>query len=376
MAGKPDDLKPQRQERHEKPQAVSTPPSEALRSSERTGSIQLERIRIKIEQTEAELAETLSAIDERLSFDRFRERLEDWFIEATVERAKIMMRNVSGRATGIGQSIVDTARRNPIPLALAGLGLGWLIVDSMRATTDGGYGRRYEPEELEYSSSRIGEPGGEFELAHGGYDAASHLQETPEYFTGASHEEKEEGYRQRAREQAERYTGKAREAASHYRSEAQRRAEEAREKAKYYGSEAQRRAAEAREKAKHYGEEVRHRLSRSTGTLSDMLEDHPLVLGFATFAVGMALGLMVPESRREQEMMGETREELMRKTREAGAEAVERVESVVREAGRAAKEEAEKQELTAEQTTEKMKRVAEEARTAAEEEVRRETPSE
>ena len=84
---------------------------------------------------------------------------------------------------------------------------------------------------------------------------------------------------------------------------------------------------------------------------SQMLRDQPLVAGALGIAIGAVLGALLPLSRRENELMGETRDEVVDQAMQYGQEtlgqATEAAKDVANAAAEAVKEEAQKQGLTA-----------------------------
>ena len=73
-----------------------------------------------------------------------------------------------------------------------------------------------------------------------------------------------------------------------------------------------------------------------------LLEQNPLALGAIAMAVGAAVGMAIPSTRYEGELMGETREQLMQKATDAAGQLVERARHVADEAGSTIKDEAQK----------------------------------
>ena len=82
---------------------------------------EVEVTRIEIERTRADMSETANAIQQRLSPETLKEQAKDRVREATV-----------GRVEEAGSGITETIRENPLPAALTGIGLGWLLVSARR----------------------------------------------------------------------------------------------------------------------------------------------------------------------------------------------------------------------------------------------------
>lgn len=86
-------------------------------------------------------------------------------------------------------------------------------------------------------------------------------------------------------------------------------AEEAAEKVREIGRKASRKAhglkGRAGEKAGYAGERISLKAGQVKGALAELLENNPLAVAAAAFAVGSALGLVLPETQKEHEILGE-----------------------------------------------------------------------
>ena len=71
-----------------------------------------------------------------------------------------------------------------------------------------------------------------------------------------------------------------------------------------------------------------------------------MAVGVAALALGAAVGLVLPQTERENRLMGEARDSLVEKARGVAQETVEKVQAVAGEAQQAVKDEASKQGLT------------------------------
>jgi len=79
--------------------------------------------------------------------------------------------------------------------------------------------------------------------------------------------------------------------------------------------------------------------------LQQMLQDNPLGLAAVVAGVGIAVGLSVPETAREHELLGEARDNLLSKAQEAAQNTMEKVQRVAEEAGNTVTQEAQNQGL-------------------------------
>jgi ElaB/YqjD/DUF883 family membrane-anchored ribosome-binding protein len=116
-----------------------------------------EQLRAEIEDTRAEMSQTINEIQERLSPENVMDQVKEKVREATIGKVERVMNKV-GETIGdvteparevvmeTGRSAADVVWRNPIPVALIGLGLGMIAMRAFRR----GNGYDYER-----SSSRM-----------------------------------------------------------------------------------------------------------------------------------------------------------------------------------------------------------------------------
>jgi ElaB/YqjD/DUF883 family membrane-anchored ribosome-binding protein len=229
---------------------------------------EIERTRADIERTRADMSETVDAIQDRLSPESLKEQAKDRVKEATV-----------GKAQEAGSGIIGTIRANPLPAALTGIGLGWLLVNTRRQSS-----------------------------AQGSYRAGA---------DGPSAGQAVERVRDRAGETATQVQDKAGQVAD-----------------------------QAQDRASRLGNQARYQAQRASGGFQRMLQENPLAVGALGVGVGAAVGLAIPETTREHEVMGEARDTFVEKAQEKAQDAQERVQQVAQEAQSAAQQEAENQGLT------------------------------
>lgn len=237
----------------------------------------------------------------------------------------------------------ETIRDNPLPVALIGAGLGWLLMAGMR----GGHPHH------EHRPHHDHGPGDGHAAHHGGGGMADAARSA----LGSVGEKAQDAY------------GSARRAAGDTWSA-------------------------ARDHASHLGETVRHRTrdwsdaaagraQEACRSVGEMIEERPLLLGAAGLIIGAGLGAMLPRTRYEDELLGETRDSLKRSAEELGREHWEKAQHVVEKTVETVREEAERQGLTPEALKEtatamvnRAGKVAQSAADAAREEAGRQTPQE
>jgi hypothetical protein len=196
-------------------------------------------------------------------------------------------------AGGAGSGIVGAIRQNPVPAALTGIGLTWLFVNRRRGSS--GQTRYYRDRAYDYptryedrvtSGPSAGQALGRAQHKVG--DAATQAQED------------------RAAEVASRAQGRA----------------------------------------SNIAQQARLHAQRASGGFQRMVRENPLSVGALAVGTGAAIGLAIPQSTQEHEVMGEARDTFVEKAQEKAHEAQEKVSRVAQEAQGAAKEEAENQGLS------------------------------
>ncbi|MQP66815.1 hypothetical protein GE253_15890 [Niveispirillum sp. SYP-B3756] len=85
---------------------------------------------------------------------------------------------------------------------------------------------------------------------------------------------------------------------------------------------------------------ARRRAARINRSFWDLVDEHPLSAGLAGLAVGAAIGACLPATRREDEMMGKYRDDLLEEALAKGRRTAEKVATVAKEAAHAGADEA------------------------------------
>lgn len=269
------------------------------RMSPLAGRAKSEEIREEIDRTRMELEETVDAIGAKLRPGNLAQ--EGW--------QKVKSSTQSGASR-----VVRIAREHPIPLGLIGVGVTWLAIERARRNAREDW--------------RAGDVDDYADVAAAGADYGSTEQEG--LGLGDKARNTFASARESVEEAKEKLTGAASQA-SHKVSEAAGRA----------GRTVGRLAGRLRSRAADMGHRTGEQAQRAREGFWDLVERRPLAAGAATLAAGVLVGLMIPATRREDELMGETRDELFRGARETGREALEKTKEVARSAADAAQQAAE-----------------------------------
>lgn len=374
-----------------------------------------QRLREELRQTRAEISETIDAIQERLDPDRLKNEAKSairvatigrvetaW--ESAVERVEDVANRANYTARDTGDGIFDTIKRNPLPSAIAGLGLGWLFMN--RSGSRGSYpeyrsyaGQPYEgrsgfnpagardkvedvAERVSETAGRAREEAGEFvgDMGERAMDTGTSLMDSiranpiPSALMGiglgwflmnrSSSGQGSYGAYRRSTTDYGTYE-------DYYPYEGRSRMEDAKGAVGDTASRAQEtvgdvasRAQETvgqvadtmQEKAEVLAEEVQARAGRFTRTtqyhagrvedrFQEMVRTTPMGVVAAAAAVGAAVGMALPGTQRENEVMGEARDNLMQQARSTTEETVQKVQRVAEEMKSTAEDEARSQGL-------------------------------
>ena len=90
----------------------------------------------------------------------------------------------------------------------------------------------------------------------------------------------------------------------------------------------------AKERASQLGSSARQQLDRARGGWDSMLNEHPLALGAVGLAIGAVCAAMAPRTAKEDQLMGQARDELLDKAKQAGTEKLEQMKQPQRPAAK------------------------------------------
>lgn len=270
--------------------------------AEPAGADDTSEIRAGIAQTRGEMSETIDAIQERLSPQAIKEQVKDQVREATIGKAEDMVRNTTDTINDARATIMETVRQNPIPAALVGIGLGWLLINRRSPAPRGyrGYSGQgyYRP---------VSYPGGYRDGSF--YDQGRYVGEAP----------------YRAQEGAGNVVNRAQETVGNIADRAQETVGNIADRAQEtVGSIAD----QAQEAAGYVADQAQYQARRVEDRFQQTLDESPLALGALAVALGTAVGFSLPQTRRENELLGEARDTLVERAQEVAQDTVERVRQV------------------------------------------------
>lgn len=301
------------------------------------------QLRSEIDRTRAQMDDTFDALEDKLTPGQLLEEVWSLF---------------KGGSTAGANKLWQIAREHPLPTAVVGLGVGWMLLESSKKSSsqsfESGYGYRG------YSAGRgYGRFSGQTDY---NYDDYNYNFES----------DSEEGRLSHLAHRAQETLGDAADSARETLHDTRERVGDLTDRAKH-------RASDLTDQAKHRASDLRgqaRRQARKARTgFWQMLEEQPLTVGAATLALGLIAGLSIPSTRKEDELLGETRDRLFDEVKETAGEALEKGKQVANAAVETIKEEAENQDLTASTLADKVRTVAKETTNKVKEEAKNAAPA-
>lgn len=255
-------------------------------------------IRAEIEKTRERLGETIEALGAQLNPTNLKRRVREGVREATIGKVQDMATNTRERIAETGRGLAQTIRENPLPAAMAAAGIGWLLLSS----------REQRPTTTRFTN---GEPD-EFAIPDESYQ--------------------ESGVRARVRDVA----GNVADKANDLKEKAQEVTQQAVQKVRNTGERAVERARATGDRLTSRADEAAYRVRETARTtarrVEHQFEESPIGIGAVALAMGLAIGLSIPGTRKEAELMGDARDKLADRTREKIADTTDKVERVVQKA--------------------------------------------
>jgi ElaB/YqjD/DUF883 family membrane-anchored ribosome-binding protein len=241
----------------------------------------------EIEETRTRMSQNIDELGDRLSPDNLKHEAKS----AIRHAAQDAVSNVGEQARRTGSRLVDVIRENPLPVIAVGAGVTWLLTQRSSSDVSGNRMARYsytgpdrrQGDGWQHGSGIKGRVG----------EAVSGVKET-------------------VSEAASGIKGRADELATDV-GELKTRAQD---------------------RVSELGGQARRQTRRVKTNLEHAANENPLIVAIGASVVGLALGLLLPSTERENELMGPARDQLM----DRAEKTAERVKDAAAEAGREVKE--------------------------------------
>lgn len=254
--------------------------------------------RAQVEETRAEMSGTIDAIQQKLSPENLAQQAKETVRDATIGKVEDALNTATDTvqqaasaaedtAASVGSTLIETIKQNPVPAALAGLGLGWLIMEARKSSSQPSARNYSGPYGGVYTGYTRGE----------GYSPYPGMPYTPQ---AGEYGNQSQGMVGQAVDGAQQTAGQV--------------------------------VDTAQQAAGQVASTVQYGAQQATSTFQQMLQERPLAVGAGAIAVGLAIGLAIPETPQENQLMGQARETVVSKVEQAAADASQKVEQKVEQA--------------------------------------------
>ncbi len=277
---------------------------------------EVEVIVAEIEQTQDELGATVQEIGDRLDPANVVRQAKETVRDATVGKVEQMATTASDMVGEAGQTaqqagagIVETIRRNPIPAAMAAIGVGWLWMSRTPSRSSWGSSGRWQDQGrwVAYDGGGYGRYAGSgyagAEVVSGGHDA---------YRSGGVGVMGERGASGGLGDRASGAVHSVGDAASGAADTIGRRASDA-------VSTAGDTLRSAPDQMTSFGREASDNLGR-------VFQENPLAAGAVAIAVGTVIGMAMPSTRTEQRVLGKATSQVIDKAEQAISQPMQQLE--------------------------------------------------
>jgi ElaB/YqjD/DUF883 family membrane-anchored ribosome-binding protein len=263
---------------------------------------EVEALTQDIEQTRDEMSGTVEAIADRLDPANIVQDAKQTVREATVGKVEEMANNVAETASGFvddarytaqdaGTGILETVKRNPIPAAMAGIGIGWLLTHRSSGQSSRASWERARWTGSDRQFSRFDDD----QSGRGGYGSGS----------DASMSDRASGAVEQVGQQASQF-------------------------ADTVGSKVSGVADQARSTAGQIPDQFGGMARDAQWNAQRMVEQNPLAVGAIAVAVGAAIGMALPETQTEQRILGPAAEKAISTAEQTANEAAQQLETAAR----------------------------------------------
>lgn len=356
-----------------------------------------EELQADIAETRAEIGTKIDMISDRVSPERLKVEAQETVNDMLTDTADAISHYIRTNGQEITSSIADGVKRNPIPAALIGLGLGWMAIETLRSpepddvlsrrrqyalrrmpgdsrSSVGAYERRgyyagdyyggdyygagnYDSDDMSTEYSGAGNVARDYDDSYYvNEEVMGHVADNEEDWSDDVREQATR-MRHQARRQARETQHQVKEGLDEAGRQVSDTASDIKQNVQEFGSEVGDRAQNIGEnitdRAQSVGQEIGYRTDearRRANQMSDeyarrarmearragrraeaSMEENPLLYGALALGAGLALGLLLPQTRLENRYLGETSDQFVESAQTVARDAAQRAQNVVEE---------------------------------------------
>jgi len=313
-----------------------------------TGDPEVDQLVVEIEETRVEMTSTVEEIGDRLDPKNIMAGAKETVREATVGKVEQMANSAGEMVSNAGQTaqeagtgLIDTIKKNPIPAAMAGIGLGLLAKAARSEQGSRRSGMGYSGAQNAggqygqpgyYGGGQYGQPGQYGGGQYGGWDTGS-MGSGP-------------GVGQQVGEKLGQVGSTAGSVAGSVGQTAGNVAGTVGQTAGNVASTVGQTAGDVVGNVQQTAGQVASTVGQTAGqgaqqvqsvarqvgdTAGRAFKDNPLAIGAIAVAVGTAVGMALPATRAERKVLGQARDQVIDKAEMAATDALSQVEDQARE---------------------------------------------
>jgi len=303
-----------------------------------TGDPEVDQLVTEIEVTRVEMTSTVEEIGDRLDPKNIVAGAKDSVREATVGKveqmansAGEMVSNAGQTAQQAGSGIVETIRRNPVPAAMAGIGLGWLAMSARSSQSSRhsfadqgryGYGSQYGGGQYggQYSGGQYG--GGQYGTGYGTGQYAG------AWDTGSMGNQGSGQQGGGIGQQVGDKVGQVGQTAGDVVGNVQQTVGQAAGQVGQTVGQVAEQAGQTVGQVQYQAQTTARQLGDNAGR---MYQENPLAMGAIAVAVGAAVGMMLPATPVERRVLGQASNQVVEKAETAASDALTQAEQQARD---------------------------------------------
>jgi ElaB/YqjD/DUF883 family membrane-anchored ribosome-binding protein len=357
-----------------------------------------DQIKADIERTRNEMTEKIDTIQDRLSPDNLKLQAQSMVQDILQESSDAITDFIKSSSRQAGQGLVETIKQNPLPSAVVGLGLGWLLmntVNNQRSGSDSddrrrryytgdrmdrmGYGANmnygseynqgidygrgmgqgsmmgarvpysgpalddaytgnygYEQWQDDDQSGGLADKAGNMagKVGRTAKDAAGKVGDTAQNIAGSvggavqnaagAVGDAVQGAAGAVGSAAQNIAGRVGDTAGSMAQPATHMGQQARHQAMSAGR-------QVADQASSLTSQTQHQAARAGRQMQRTLEDNPVAFGAAALIAGIAIGLALPATRQERQLLGDVRDQVMDKAQNMVSSITDEAKQVVEE---------------------------------------------
>lgn len=277
-------------------------------------------IRADIEQTRSRMSQRVDEIQEQLSPENLKQQARSTVRELVDEGTAAISGYFQGNSGEMGRNLATTIKRNPLPAALIGLGIGWLLVEGMSS------------DDHSYSGSRREwQPAADPYAPYAPDRQRTSRQSPSANTTSGAVSQALDTVKQTAADvstQVKDTVHETVETVQQIATDLQRQVEGT---AENLAHQTQTYAAQARQQTYQSGHQAAYYTQQAGTQLQHSLQDNPLIFGGVAIGVGLLVGMLLPATEQENQVMGATRDQVLDSAKAVMSDVQERAQDLVEE---------------------------------------------